>query len=124
LRSGLAILRLRIQRARRADSFYIRDVIKKNPAARRLFPADLFADPAWDILLICQVRSSRATRFGLEPVHRCRRARDHGYVDYQHDRERPLIRHQDPVPRVFMDLSDSSFEKLTEYFAVRNGGVI
>ena len=70
----------------------VRSVIRARRLRSRFFPEELFADPAWDMLLdllqaeIAQLRSPR-----FEPVHcRCRARDDGPSLAQEHDRARDL----------------------------------
>lgn len=99
----------------------IRELIKLRRLREQHFPADLFADPAWDILLdLFAARtegksvsvSSLCIAAAVPPTTALRwitTMTEHG----------ALVRRQDPMDarRVFIELSADSAERLTSYFA-------
>ena len=59
------------------DPETVRAVIRARRLRARYFDAELFADPAWDMLLdLLQAEIDAAARAGVEPVHRRRGAGD------------------------------------------------
>jgi DNA-binding MarR family transcriptional regulator len=106
----------------------VRNLIKLRRLREQHFPADLFADPAWDILLdlyAAQLEgkkvsvSSLCIAASVPPTTALRwitSMTEHG----------ALVRHQDPhdARRVFIGLSDDSEQRLSRYFdsAALKGG--
>lgn len=107
----------------------VRDLIKLRRLRDHHFPADLFADPAWDILLDLYAAklegkqvsvSSLCIAAAVPPTTALRwitSMTEHG----------ALLRQQDPhdARRVFIELSDDSERRLLGYFtdAASKGGI-
>lgn len=112
----------------KAKASMVRDLIKLRRMREQFFPADLFADPAWDILLDLYAAklesksvsvSSLCIAAAVPPTTALRwitTMTEHG----------ALVRKQDPrdARRVFIELSADSEERLGNYFeaATARGG--
>jgi hypothetical protein len=99
----------------------LRDIIKTRRLRDRYFAADLFADPAWDILLDLKAAalegqsvsvSSLCIAASVPPTTALR------WITAMTE-SGMLVRRQDPddARRVFIELSDESSAKLDDYFA-------
>ncbi len=109
-------------KSHRGDARAVRDIIKNRRLRERFFDADLFADPAWDILLDLKAAamegqsvsvSSLCIAAAVPPTTALR------WITAMTE-SGMLIRRQDPVDarRVFVELSDETDAKLDDYFAM------
>lgn len=107
--------------SRTVDAKALREIIKKRRLRDRYFPAELFADPAWDILLDLKAAtqegqnvsvSSLCIAAAVPPTTALR------WITAMTENGM-LIRRQDPedARRVFIDLSDETNASLDDYFA-------
>lgn len=107
-------------RADTIDAQTLRDVIKVRRMRERFFPPDLFADPAWDILLDLKAAaqegqhvsvSSLCIAAAVPPTTALR------WITAMTE-SGMLVRRQDPADarRVFIELSDETSAKLDDYF--------
>jgi hypothetical protein len=103
------------------DARVIREIIKTRRLRERFFDAELFADPAWDILLDLRAAalegqkvsvSSLCIAAAVPPTTALR------WITAMTENGM-LVRRQDPddARRVFIDLSDDTAAKLDDYFA-------
>jgi hypothetical protein len=103
------------------DAKAVRDIIKKRRLRERFFDAELFADPAWDILLDLKAAalesqsvsvSSLCIAAAVPPTTALR------WITAMTESEM-LVRRQDPddARRVFIELSDETDAKLDDYFS-------
>lgn len=103
------------------DAKALRDIIKRRRLRERYFDAELFADPAWDILLDLKAAdlegqsvsvSSLCIAASVPPTTALR------WITAMTE-SGMLVRRQDPddARRVFIELSDESSAKLDDYFA-------
>lgn len=102
----------------------VREIIKKRRLRERFFDAELFADPAWDILLDLKAASlegrnvsvsSLCIAAGVPPTTALR------WISAMTE-SGMLARRQDPddARRVFIELSDETNAKLDDYFTAAN----
>jgi hypothetical protein len=107
-------------RADATDTQTLREIIKLRRTRERFFPPDLFADPAWDILLDLKAAgqegrhvsvSSLCIAAAVPPTTALR------WITAMTD-SGMLVRRQDPADarRVFIELSDETSAKLDDYF--------
>jgi DNA-binding MarR family transcriptional regulator len=107
-------------RADATDTQTLREIIKLRRMRERFFPPDLFADPAWDILLDLKAAgqegqhvsvSSLCIAAAVPPTTALR------WITAMTD-SGMLVRRQDPADarRVFIELSDETSAKLDDYF--------
>jgi len=105
----------------RIDSSQLREIIKLRRMRDRFFPTDLFADPAWDILLDLRAAalegqyvsvSSLCIAAAVPPTTALR------WITAMTE-SGMLVRRQDPADarRVFIELSPETSAKLDDYFA-------
>jgi hypothetical protein len=105
----------------RIDSAQLREIIKLRRMRDRFFPTDLFADPAWDILLDLRAAalegqyvsvSSLCIAAAVPPTTALR------WITAMTE-SGMLVRRQDPADarRVFIELSPETSAKLDDYFA-------
>lgn len=105
----------------RVDSVQLREIIKLRRMRDRFFPTDLFADPAWDILLDLRAAalegqyvsvSSLCIAAAVPPTTALR------WITAMTE-SGMLVRRQDPADarRVFIELSPETSAKLDDYFA-------
>lgn len=98
----------------------LREIIQLRRMRDRFFASDLFADPAWDILLDLMAARLEAKKVSVSslciaasvpPTTALR------WITTMTDRGL-LVRNQDPddARRVFLDLSDDAAEKIAAYF--------
>lgn len=110
---------------RRMDSAQLREIIKLRRMRDRFFPTDLFADPAWDILLDLRAAalegqyvsvSSLCIAAAVPPTTALR------WITAMTE-SGMLVRRQDPADarRVFIELSPETSAKLDDYFAAISG---
>lgn len=110
------------QKSQRIDARIVRDIIKKRRLRERFFDAELFADPAWDMLLDLKAAglegqnvsvSSLCIAAAVPPTTALR------WITAMTE-SGMLVRRQDPddARRVFIVLSDETSAKLDEYFAL------
>jgi hypothetical protein len=110
-----------VAKAQAIDAKSIRDIIKTRRLRERFFEAELFADPAWDILLDLKAAtlegqnvsvSSLCIAASVPPTTALR------WVTAMTE-SGMLVRRQDPddARRVFIELSEDSSAKLDDYFA-------
>jgi len=103
------------------DAQTLREIIKLRRMRERFFPADLFADPAWDILLDLKAArqegqqvsiSSLCIAAAVPPTTALR------WITAMTENGM-LVRRQDPADarRVFVALSDETSAKLDDYLA-------
>jgi hypothetical protein len=103
------------------DAKTLRDIIKTRRLRDRFFDGDLFADPAWDILLDLKAAlhegqkvsvSSLCIAASVPPTTALR------WITAMTENGM-LVRRQDPddARRVFIDLSDDTNARLDDYFA-------
>jgi hypothetical protein len=109
----------------------VRDIIKKRRLRERYFDAELFADPAWDILLDLKAAalesqnvsvSSLCIAAAVPPTTALR------WITAMTE-SGMLVRRQDPddARRVFIELSEESSAKIDDYFtavAGQSGNII
>jgi hypothetical protein len=101
-------------------SHYIRDVIKLRRLRERFFEAELFADPAWDILLDLYAARLESTSVSVSSL--CIAASVPATTALRWisgmTESKMLIRTSDPrdARRVFIDLSEQAYQQLTDYF--------
>lgn len=106
---------------RYTDSAQLREIIKLRRMRDRFFPTDLFADPAWDILLDLKAAalegqyvsvSSLCIAAAVPPTTALR------WITAMTE-SGMLVRRQDPADarRVFIELSTDASAKLDDYFA-------
>jgi DNA-binding MarR family transcriptional regulator len=107
------------------DARALRDIIKARRLRDRFFSADLFADPAWDILLDLKAAelegasvsvSSLCIAAAVPPTTALR------WITAMSD-DGMLVRRQDPddARRVFIALSDEASAAIESYFAAMAG---
>lgn len=105
----------------------VREIIKKRRLRERFFDAELFADPAWDILLDLKAAglegqnvsvSSLCIAAAVPPTTALR------WITAMTENGL-LARRQDPddARRVFIELSDETNAKLDDYFAAANAQI-
>lgn len=108
------------ERSDAIDAQTLREIIKLRRMRDRFFPPDLFADPAWDILLDLKAAgqegqhvsvSSLCIAAAVPPTTALR------WITAMTDNGM-LVRRQDPADarRVFIELSDETSAKLDDYF--------
>jgi hypothetical protein len=107
------------------DARILRDIIKKRRLRDRFFDSELFADPAWDILLDLRAAglegqhvsvSSLCIAAAVPPTTALR------WITAMTENGM-LVRRQDPddARRVFIELSGDTISKLDDYFAAAAG---
>ena len=105
----------------KVDAGFIRSIIKLRRRREQFFEAELFADPAWDILLDLLAAKLEGTSVSVSSL--CIAAAVPATTALRWitgmTESGMLIRRHDPADarRVFIDLSDESSGKLVEYFA-------
>lgn len=103
------------------DAKMVREIIKKRRMRERFFEAELFADPAWDILLDLKAArlegqnvsvSSLCIAAAVPPTTALR------WITAMTE-SGMLVRRNDPndARRIFIDMSDETSAKLDDYFA-------
>lgn len=109
----------------------LRDIIKARRLRDRFFAAELFADPAWDILLDLKAAAADGQKVSVSSL--CIAAAVPPTTALRWitamTESGMLVRQQDPddARRVFIDLSDDTNAKLDDYFAAaatRSGQII
>jgi FixJ family two-component response regulator len=106
----------------------IRDLIRRRRARAQFFPADLFADPAWDIMLDLTAARLEGQKVSISslciaadvPTTTALR-----WIKGMTDAGL-LVRRDDPDDRrrSFIDLSDDAAEAMLNYFSIMDGDVI
>lgn len=113
------------------DAKTLREIIKTRRLRDRYFPADLFADPAWDILLDLKAAAEEGQKVSVSSL--CIAAAVPPTTALRWitamTESGMLVRQQDPddARRVFIGLSDETNAKLGDYFAAianRTGQII
>lgn len=100
---------------------YVRALLKSRRSRSNLFPADLFADPAWDILLELYAAELGQRRMAVTSL--CRRSGVPSTTALRWintlEKNGLLIRSNDPLDarRVFVRLSAKAADAMTAYFA-------
>ena len=100
----------------------VRDIIKKRRLRERFFDAELFADPAWDIMLDLKAASMEGQRVSVSSL--CIAASVPPTTALRWitamTENGMLVRRQDPddARRVFVELSDETDAKLDDYFTM------
>ncbi len=103
------------------DAAAIRAIIRARRLREQFFPADLFADPAWDMLL--DLMAARIERRGVAVSSLCIAAAVPPTTALRWIRSMTehliFIRRADPIDgrRVFIELSDSTAQAMTSYLA-------
>jgi hypothetical protein len=102
------------------DTQTLREIIKLRRTRERFFPPDLFADPAWDILLDLKAAGQEGRHVSVSSL--CIAAAGPPTTALRWitvmTESGMLVRHQDPADarRVFIELSDETSAKLDDYF--------
>jgi hypothetical protein len=113
------------------DAKALRDLIKQRRLRDRFFASDLFADPAWDILLDLKAASLEGQKVSVSSL--CIAAAVPPTTALRWisamTESGMLVRQQDPDDqrRVFIELSEEASAKLDDYFAstaTRSGQII
>lgn len=109
------------KRPRAPDPGRVRDIIRQRQARARFFDADLFADPAWDILLDLTAARGEGKRVSVTSL--CIAAQVPAttalrWIGQMIDAG-ILVRAQDPDDRrrAFIELSDRAADAMARYFA-------
>jgi hypothetical protein len=103
------------------DAKALREIIKTRRLRDRFFDADLFADPAWDILLDLKAASQEGQKVSVSSL--CIAAAVPPTTALRWitamTESGMLVRRQDPddARRVFIDLAEDTHAKLDDYFA-------
>jgi hypothetical protein len=117
--------------SRTIDAKALRDIIKTRRLRDRFFANELFADPAWDILLDLKAAAQEGQKVSVSSL--CIAAAVPPTTALRWitamTESGMLVRRQDPddARRVFIDLSDDTNAKLDDYFAAaatRSGQII
>jgi DNA-binding MarR family transcriptional regulator len=107
--------------SRTIEAKMLRDIIKTRRLRERFFAAELFADPAWDILLDLKAAAQEGQKVSVSSL--CIAAAVPPTTALRWitamTESGMLVRQQDPddARRVFIDLSDDTNAKLDDYFA-------
>jgi DNA-binding MarR family transcriptional regulator len=107
--------------SRTIEAKMLRDIIKTRRRRERFFAAELFADPAWDILLDLKAAAQEGQKVSVSSL--CIAAAVPPTTALRWitamTESGMLVRQQDPddARRVFIDLSDDTNAKLDDYFA-------
>lgn len=118
---GFQAFPVRSARAPTANANMLRDIIRKRRLRERFFGTELFADPAWDILLDLKAASLEGGQVSVSSL--CIAASVPPTTALRWiatmTESGMLVRRQDPddARRVFIELSDEAAAKLDDYFA-------
>ena len=120
-----------VARTEKINAATLRDTIKLRRLRERFFDAELFADPAWDILLDLKAATQEGQKVSVSSL--CIAAAVPPTTALRWitamTENGMLVRQQDPddARRVFIGLSDETNTKLDDYFAAtasRSGQII